>query len=121
MNKNTSWIGWLLALVLAAPALAAAAGNLGPAALQAQYTSIAPQLTSNAFGGPLVLKSEEASRRIDGEVFAVLDHPFPKVAAALSDPVQWCDILILHLNTKYCRRLEQDGTSLDVRVGKKDP
>jgi hypothetical protein len=121
MNKKNTWMGLALAVALLAPGMVAAAGNLGPAALQAQYGILAPQLVNNAFGGPLVLKSEEAARRIDGEVFAVLEHPFPKVAAALSDPLQWCDILILHLNTKYCRRLEQDGTVLDVRIGKKEP
>src|SRR5207344_3387195 len=82
---------WMAALVLAllVPRIAAAAGPLGPAALQARHGSLAAELASNAFGGPLVLKSEEASRRIDGEVFAVLEHPFAKVSGALSDPLQW--------------------------------
>jgi hypothetical protein len=62
------------------------------------------------------------ARRIDGEVYAVLEHPFANVAAALSDPAQWCEILILHLNTKYCRPGEDRGaTLLEVRVGKKTP
>jgi hypothetical protein len=121
MKKNL-WTEALLVLALLVPGIAAAAGLLGPAALQARHGSLAPELASNAFGGPLVLKSEEASRRIDGEVYAVLDHPFAKVSAALSDPLQWCDILILHLNTKYCRRIQEQGvTRLDVRVGKKEP
>lgn len=112
----------VFAFVLLAPAAAEAAGAVGPAALRARHASLTPQLANNAFGGPLVLQSEENARRIDGEVFAVLEHPFPTVAAALSDPGQWCEILILHLNTKYCRRVEQQGTlRLDMRVGKKVP
>jgi hypothetical protein len=119
MNKLWTFLACVLLL---APQLAPAAGALGPAALHAQYTTLGPQLASNPFGGPLVLRSEEASRRIDGEVFAVLDHPFAQVSKALSDPEQWCDILILHLNTKYCRRgEEQVPTTLDVRIGKKEP
>jgi hypothetical protein len=111
-----------LALALLIPFVADAAGVLGPAALQARHAALVPQLAGNAFGGPLVLQSEEVARRIDGEVYAVLDHPFPAVSAALSDPSQWCEILILHLNTKYCRSAqEQGGTRLDVRVGKKQP
>lgn len=120
MKRTWTRAAWLLALLF--PLLAQAAGALGPAALRARHAALAPQLSSNPFGGPLVLQSEEAARRIDGEVFAVLEHPFPAVAAALSDPARWCEILILHLNTKYCRRLpEQDGSLLDVRVGKKNP
>jgi hypothetical protein len=108
------------AIALLAPAGVEAAGALGPAPLRARHTSLAPQLANNAFGGPLVLQSEENARRIDGEVFAVLEHPFPTVAAALGDAGQWCEILILHLNTKYCRRTESQGAvRLDMRVGKK--
>jgi hypothetical protein len=117
-----SWTIAALALALLFPFLAHAAGALGAAGLRTHQASIAPQLAQNAFGGPLVLQSEEASRRIDGEVFAVLEHPFARVSAALTDPGQWCDVLILHLNTKYCRPQQAQGrTVLDVRVGKKGP
>jgi len=120
--NNKSWIRALLALALLLPTLSLAAGPLGAAALRARYDTLAPQLAKNVFGGPLVLQSEEANRHIEGEVFAVLSHPFPKVEAALSDPGQWCDILILHLNTKYCRMQQaQGGTNVDVRVGRKVP
>jgi hypothetical protein len=111
------------ALLAAATVVTAhAASGIGPAALRARHTSLAPQLASNAFGGPLVLQSDEAARRIEGNVYAVLEHPFGTVAQALSEPDRWCDILILHLNTKHCRRAGQDGSQkLEVRVGKKDP
>jgi hypothetical protein len=104
-------------LLLALPCICHAVGALGPAALRARHASLAPQLAENAFGGPLVLQSEEAGRRIQGDVYAVLDHPFATVSAALADAGQRCEILILHLNTKYCRR---NGDALDVRVGKKE-
>jgi hypothetical protein len=102
--------------------LAAQADALGPAALKARHAHLAAQLASNAFGGPLVLQSEEVARRIQGDVYAVVDHPFATVSAALADPAQWCEILILHLNTKYCGNVQQQGvTRVDVRVGKKGP
>jgi hypothetical protein len=68
----------------------------------------------------VLLQSQEASRRIEGDVYAVVDHPFASVQAALSDPGRWCEILILHLNTKHCRRSDgAGGTRVEVRVGKK--
>ena len=120
-DKKSFRAALALALALCAP-LVEAAGLMGAPALRARHAALAPQLASNPFGGPLVLQSEQVSRRIDGEVFAVLDHPFATVATALSDPVQWCEILILHLNTKYCRRQQESGaTRLDVRIGRKEP
>lgn len=102
--------------------LAEAASPLGAAALQSRYGELAPQLAKSAFGGPLVLQSQEASRHVEGEVFAVVDHPFAQVSAALQDPAQWCDILILHQNTKYCGRSERQGAShVLLRVGAKQP
>jgi hypothetical protein len=117
------------ALALALLSLSSlAADALGPAALRSHQGALAPQLASNAFGGPLVLQSalvlqsEEAARRIEGDVYAVIEHPFSRVAAALSDPAQWCDILILHLNTKHCRRSQGQGaTTVEVRVDRKQP
>jgi hypothetical protein len=121
MNHFRTWAALLLAAV-AFPFAAQAAAVAGPAALKARHASLAPHLASNAFGGPLVLQSEESARRIEGDVYAVVDHPFQAVAAALSDPAQWCEILILHLNTKHCRRVDEQGaTRVDVRVGKKQP
>jgi hypothetical protein len=100
----------------------AQAGALGPVALRAHHATVAPQLASNAFGGPLVLQSEEVARRIEGDVYAVVDHPYATVSAALADPAQWCEILILHLNTKYCGKVQEQGaTRVDLRVGKKGP
>lgn len=108
--------------VLLLPPLSEAAGALGPAALKSHHATLAPQLAKNPFGGPLVLESQEIQRRIEGDVYAVLDHPFARVSAALSDPGQWCDILILHLNTKYCHRRDDGGTTrVLLRVGRKEP
>lgn len=115
-----TWPRIVATALLFASALAGAhaAAALGPAALGARHATLAPQLAANAFGGPLVLQSQEAARRIQGEVYAVLEHPFDAVAQALADPARWCDILILHLNTKHCRRSDE---GLEVRVGRKNP
>jgi hypothetical protein len=112
----------LVVLLLLMSPFAGAAGLLGAAGLRAQHAALGARLASNPFGGPLVLESQESARRIEGDVYAVIDHPFAQVAAVLSDPGQWCDILILHLNTKYCGRAAHDGTThVLLRVGKKQP
>lgn len=118
-------MSFLRALILCALACAGAAshaGLIGAAALRSRHDTLAPQLARNVFDAPLVLQSEESARRVEGEVYAVIDHPFDRVSAALSDPGQWCDILILHLNTKMCRRIDANGaTRIDLYVGKKEP
>ncbi|MEJ6023147.1 hypothetical protein [Ramlibacter sp. PS4R-6] len=101
---------------------AQAGGALGANGLRQHHAAIAPHLAASEFGGPLLLRSDEAPRRIEGEVFAVLDHPFESVAAALADPLQWCEILILHLNTKGCRETVVNGRQrIEIRVGRKEP
>lgn len=118
LRRTCAALALLLSLVVS---FGAQAGAIGAQALRARHAAMQPQLASNAFGGPLVLESEEASRRIQGDVYAVLEHSFAGVSAALGDPAQWCDILILHLNTKHCRRVEQGGaTRMEVHVGKKE-
>jgi hypothetical protein len=119
---NRSWPISLLVFALAMPLAGQGAGAIGAAALRARHATLAPQLADNPFGGPLVLQSEEVSRRIEGDTYAVIEHPFAVVSAALSDPAQWCDILILHLNTKFCRQGEDRGVvRVELRVGKKHP
>jgi hypothetical protein len=110
----------IAALLFAWPAQAG--GLMGAQALRSHHASIAPLLAASEFGGPLLLRSDEAPRRIEGEVFAVLDHPFDTLAGALTDPLQWCEILILHLNTKGCRETQANGAPrIEIRVGKKEP
>jgi len=115
---------WLFIVFLPAlvPVAALAASQaLGSAeALQAKHAAVKPQLAQNAFGRPLALESKEASGQLSGSIFAVLNHPFSEVSASLSQPAVWCDVLMLHLNTKYCAvRPSGNGTQLDVAEGRK--
>jgi hypothetical protein len=73
------------------------------AALSAKYAVLKDRLGHTSFGRPLQMESLEGKDTVSGEIHAVVDHPFATTGAALSTPSQWCDILILHLNTKYCR------------------
>jgi hypothetical protein len=106
-------------IVLYAHASAAPA-NL--ASLLSEYDSMKVQLEHNQFKRPLVLDSTEAPDQLKGSVYAVVDHPFGDVRAGLNNPDHWCDILFLHMNTKYCHA-DKDAarTILNVNIGKKTP
>lgn len=109
------WLG------LSMPAWSAGGSQaLGPAALRAKLVALGPQLASNQFQGPLYLESTERAEQLEGDVYALVKHPFGEVSAALSDPRHWCDMLILHLNIKFCRARTAGGApQLDVRIGRK--
>lgn len=113
-------VGLCLCLLLLLP-VAAWAQQLGSAAaLQAKFNAVQSQFDKNAFGRPLVLESSEASGQLSGDIFALVDHPFEQVSASLSKPAVWCDVLMLHLNTKYCAvRGGGAATTLAVSVGRK--
>jgi hypothetical protein len=90
----------------------------GAGALQAKYRAVGPQLSNNTFQRPLVLASNEASDRLSGDIYAVVDHPFTDVGRELQSPVVWCEVLMLHLNTKNCT-VGANRDSLAVAVGRK--
>ena len=88
--------------------------------LLARHVALKGQLASNAFQRPLVLESNETTNDVKGDVYAVIAHPFAKVHLALAEPQAWCEILILHLNTKFCKIAgEGERTVLHMNVGKK--
>ena len=96
------------------------AGLSGAAALRSDYAALRPLLTDNAFRGPLHLTSIETERSLRGDVHAVVEHPFAEVSAALGRSENWCDVVSLHQNTKYCRQaIDHGDPRIDLRVGKK--
>lgn len=117
-----------LHLILAAALALAACGwmqaqaqtQTGAAAMKSRHEELQGELSSNAYHRPLYLNSREDGSTVKGDIYAVLDYPFTQVRASLDSPEHWCDILILHLNTKYCRLLREGGkTTLRMQVGKK--
>jgi hypothetical protein len=90
--------------------------------LQAAYVRLGHELRSNPFGRPVVMRSEERQGSIQGEVYAIGNFPLEQLNAAFSTPAHWCDVMILHVNTKSCRVSESsDGSTLTVHVGKNTP
>ncbi len=90
------------------------------ASLRAKYDGLHNHLIHNRFQRPLYLDSSETADSVSGDIYARIDYPFATVRAALSNPGDWCDILILHVNTKYCRASSgSQGTVLNVSIGRK--
>ncbi len=91
------------------------------AALRARYAALQYQLANNQFQKPLYMESSETSGSVSGNIFALMPFPFETSRAALSGAERWCDILMLHINTKYCRAAaERNGTFLHVKIGRKN-
>ncbi|KVO55197.1 hypothetical protein WJ78_30260 [Burkholderia ubonensis] len=94
------------------------------ATLLDRYHDLSEQLKHNPFRRPLYLESSEGKSTLRGDIYAVVDYPFAVVNGRLNDPARgpanWCDVLILHLNVKYCRAsTSSDGATLDVNLGRK--
>lgn len=109
-----------LVVVLAASWTAAHAYS-GPGTLRAKYQELRQELRHNNFQRALHVDSSERGDTLKGDVYAVLDHPFSKVSSALAQPEDWCDVLLLPFNTKYCRAAERNNGAamLQVRIGRK--
>lgn len=102
---------------------AQAAGNESNAAtLQAKYAALSQELAQNQFGRPLFLESQEAGNKVIGSAYALVDSPFGAFSATMTKPTLWCEMLILHLNTKYCRATADAApANLKFHIGKKTP
>lgn len=110
----------LRCLALLATCLTSAWAQDGAAAMHAQYAALRAQLSAGMFRQPLHLTSHEAPDSVDGEVYAVLPQAFTPLQQALSHPVYWCEILLLHLNTKHCQiQADTHPPVLRLNVGKR--
>ena len=110
---------WICATAFAWPVLA---GEDAAATLRAKHAALSEQLRQNQFQRPLVLESAVSANQLTGDIYAVMAYPFAEVNAGLNNPDHWCEVLILHINTKYCHaRTGVTGTVLNVHIGKKTP
>lgn len=119
MKSRPCW--WLvLALLLLPIGSSATAAPAAAAALHARYSALQAQLAHNPFGRPLVLDSSDRDGRSAGDVYGVLAYPFATLRPALDGAADWCHVLDLHLNVKYCRASGADGSErLTVYAGRK--
>lgn len=98
----------------------AAAPDMSAEPLRAKHAELGKQLRNNQFQRALYLDSTQSSNDLKGEIYAVVDYPFATVNGALNNPSHWCDVLILHVNIKYCHAYSHKyGTVLTVNLGRK--
>jgi hypothetical protein len=115
----TGYVAVLSAYVCASVAAAARPATDPASALRARYTALSGQLKHSPFPQHLLVESMEGPEGSQGDVYAVVDYPIATVSDAFSNPANWCDALILHLNVKYCRPVSRDGrTSLSTAIGR---
>ena len=98
----------------------AAESDVSVEPLRAKYAELSEQLRNNPFQRALYLDSSQSSTALKGEIYAVVDYPFAVVNGALNNPAHWCDVLMLHINVKYCNASRRAaGTVLTVNIGRK--
>jgi hypothetical protein len=97
----------IAAAALTLTAAAAAAVGADPRALHALYAASVERLRDSPFGRPLWIASTEADGRLEGEIRAVVEHPFTDVET-LADPAHWCELLTLLPNIRQCRAAAGD-------------
>jgi len=97
-------------------ALGSVAAHADAGALRAKHAELREQLRNNPYQRALHIDSTEGPNALQGDVYAVIEHPFEKVRDQLKQPAVWCDVMLLPFNTKYCRA---EGEALAVRIGRK--
>lgn len=113
-HRPARWLASLGAACLLA--LGAVQAHADAGSLRARYTELRDQMRGNPYGRQMHIDSAESSNSLQGDVYAVLEHPFQDVKEALQDPNAWCDIMLLPFNTKAC---EARGGHLSVRIARR--
>lgn len=109
----------LLATLLAIPPVHAGEPD-GAAAMRARQAELADAMARSPFRMPLVLQSSETDRNATGEIYALVEHPYLRLANGLTNPANWCELLILHINIKYCTIDKgRSPPEIDVWIGRK--
>ena len=86
------------------------------------YQLLGDAMQQSPFQRQLLLTSNETPDQVSGNVHAVVDHPIATVIAGLNTPAQWCEVIALHPNTKFCSSESSTPRKrLTVRIGTKGP
>lgn len=108
------------AAALSAACLCSAAPDDAAAALRARFEALRQRGSETLFDRPMVLQSTETGDRAQGDVFALVGHPYLPVRETLMRAEPWCALLMLHLNMQYCRVGGSAGSPvLEVGIGRK--
>lgn len=121
--KAPAWylfISLALAISFEAGDLHASSSSQEAAALHEMYDDLRDQLKCNQFGQPIHLSSELNDRQTNGQLCGIIEHPFEIAAPAFKSIDNWCEIMMLHQNVKYCRaRREGEDQVMTLFIGRK--
>ena len=108
---------WLVATcVWAGLAHGQMADRAASAALRDRFAELRASPESHSLAQSLYLRSRETPAMLQGDIYALVDHPYGEVRRVLSRVNSWCSILILHLNVKYCSA-SSSGSPDTLRMG----
>ena len=74
-----------------------------------KYSTAKQEIEKRLFGIPIYLESNEDHSLLRADVYGVFNYPFCGFRDALQAPVDWCDIVFMHLNTKACSYKKEAG------------
>lgn len=112
-----AFAAFVLMLTAAAPA---AAAMHGAEALLAAYREAKSTLDNPTPEHPFYLHAEVKDYVQTGEAAVYFDQSVDEIADALSKPGNWCQVLLLHINTKACTHATADGRDvLTIYLGRK--
>jgi len=99
-----------LSFVLCCAAVSTAAEEPhSAAALRATHARKSAELAQSPLKRPVLLTSAELPQGLQGEIYAVVDHPVEAVHAAFNSAANWCNVLLLHVNNRRCQASSADG------------
>lgn len=121
-SKAFVFVQFLTAVLLSLFTLPIHAATSGSLTLLNKYSELKNELNNSEFKRELYMTSKESSNTLKGEIYAVVDYPYGTVNKALNNSSHWCDVLILHINIKYCYAQKNDANNavLTVDLGKKE-
>lgn len=111
----------LLAVLALGASCSVAQPMAAPAAasLRERFAALSSQSQPNPFQAPVHLQATESADRVQGDVYAVVNLPYREARPALERIEDWCRILTLHLNVKYCRPSDGGRNALTLGVAPK--
>ncbi|VTU24214.1 hypothetical protein [Variovorax sp. PBL-E5] len=107
-----------LAVVMALTASAAQASSADE--LSGKLTLLRGPLDRSAFNRPLMLNASDTANGLQGDVYAIVDHPLAALSSTLSTPDAWCQAMLLHVSNRRCTvSTEAAGSTLALSVVRK--
>ncbi len=113
---HPTWLLQAAVTLLLACLPAHAADPSSASSLRERHAELTPRLDRSPFQRPLVLDSSETGSQLQGSIDAVVSQPYALMREQLQRPAAWCEILMLHINTKQC---VVSGNALAVHIGRK--